>query len=114
MTLVSGACSPRLGSGTEVSPYRPRACGRWACLHPDLKRDAACPNPGVLSSLRWSALFRLMADFYDFDDVFGSNPNIAYDEQSRAKIHHNRQLLENELFIDRLLKALGVRKGMLR
>ena len=58
-------------------------------------------------------LFWLMADFYDFTDVFGSNPNIAYDEQSRAKIHHNRQLLENELFIDRLLKALGVRKGML-
>lgn len=55
-----------------------------------------------------------MADFNDFSDIFGSNPNIAYDEQARAKIHHNRQLLENELFIDRLLKALGVRKGMLR
>ena len=54
-----------------------------------------------------------MADLDEFEDVFGSNPSITYDEQLRTKIRHNRQLLENELFIDRLLKALGVRKGKL-
>ncbi|KAK3173446.1 hypothetical protein OEA41_006775 [Lepraria neglecta] len=53
-----------------------------------------------------------MADFYNFEDVFGSNPNIAYDEDARGRIRHHRQSLENELFIDRLLKALGVRKDL--
>ena len=52
-----------------------------------------------------------MADFYYFEDVFGSNPNLAYDEDARGRIRHHRQSLENELFIDRLLKALGVRKS---
>ena len=49
-----------------------------------------------------------------FDVIFGSNPNIAYDEETRRKIVHHRQVLENELFIDRLLKALGIHKGSSR
>lgn len=52
-----------------------------------------------------------MADFYHFEDVFGSNPNLAYDEDTRGRIRHHRQSLENELFVDRLLKALGIRKS---
>ena len=108
MTVISVALAwVREGSEPVAAPPL-RALG-LPKVHPCLKRDRR-----VLSSLRWCALFSLMADFYDFSEVFGSNPNVAYDEQSRAKIHHNRQLLENELFIDRLLKALGVRKGMLR
>ncbi|KAL2045694.1 hypothetical protein N7G274_002124 [Stereocaulon virgatum] len=51
-----------------------------------------------------------MADCYHFEDVFGSNPNLAYDEDTRGRIRHHRQSLENELFVDRLLKALGIRK----
>ena len=54
-----------------------------------------------------------MDDFPDFETVFGSNPNIAYSKTTRESILRHRQILENELFIDRLLKALGIRKGML-
>ena len=54
-----------------------------------------------------------MADFYAFEHVFGFNPNLAYDQDARGKIRHHRQSLENELFIDRLLKALSIRKGMI-
>lgn len=53
----------------------------------------------------------IMDDFDDFESVFGSNPNIAYDEETRRKVLQHRRSLDNELFIDRLLKALGVSKG---
>jgi len=52
-----------------------------------------------------------MDDSDDFEVVFGSNPNVAYDANTRRKIQHHRQSLENELFIDRLLKALGINEG---
>ena len=53
-----------------------------------------------------------MIDPDDFEAVFGSNPTVAYDEETRRKIHHHRQALEKELFIDRLLKALGIADGL--
>lgn len=52
-----------------------------------------------------------MEDLDDFETVFGDNVNLAYDEETRRKILHYRQSLENELFIDRLLEALGVIDG---
>lgn len=52
-----------------------------------------------------------MDDFDDFENVFGSNPNLAYARHARNSILQHRQKLEHELFIDRLLKALDVRKG---
>ncbi|KAK4694092.1 protein ELYS, partial [Lecanoromycetidae sp. Uapishka_2] len=51
-----------------------------------------------------------MDDFSDFDAVFGFNSNLAYSRGTRDIILQHRQKLEHELFIDRLLKALGVRK----
>ena len=55
-----------------------------------------------------------MDDFDDFEVVFGSNSNIAYETSAADGIKSRRCTLENELFIDRLLKALGVQKGTSR
>ena len=52
-----------------------------------------------------------MDDFDDFEVVFGSNSNIAYEKIVSVDIQERRHSLENELFIDRLLKALGVQDG---
>ncbi|CAF9906964.1 hypothetical protein IMSHALPRED_005405 [Imshaugia aleurites] len=49
-----------------------------------------------------------MEESDDFEVVFGNNSNIAYGETAANDIKHRRRSLENELFIDRLLKALGV------
>ena len=46
----------------------------------------------------------------NFDSIFSFRPDIAYDQQTLDQISKNRQSLENELFIDRLLKALGIEK----
>lgn len=61
--------------------------------------------------LRIRNSLQTMDDLADFEYVFGSNPNLAYDEEIRRKILQNRRILDNELFIDRLLKALGITKG---
>lgn len=53
-----------------------------------------------------------MDDFDDFEVVFGNNSNIAYEKHAAGDIKQRRSSLENELFIDRLLKALGVQKGV--
>lgn len=53
-----------------------------------------------------------MDDFDDFEVVFGSSSNIAYEKHAAGDIKQRRSSLENELFIDRLLKALGVQKGV--
>ena len=52
-----------------------------------------------------------MDDFDDFEVVFGNNSNIAYEKAVANGITERRSSLEDELFIDRLLKALGVQKG---
>lgn len=52
-----------------------------------------------------------MDDSDDFEVVFGNNSNIAYEKPVADDIKQRRRSLENELFIDRLLKALGVQKG---
>ncbi|MCJ1376050.1 hypothetical protein MMC20_007288 [Loxospora ochrophaea] len=49
-----------------------------------------------------------MDHFNDFDAVFSSKPDLAYDQQTIDQILRNRRSLENELFFDRLLKSLGV------
>lgn len=53
-----------------------------------------------------------MDDFDDFEVVFGNNSNIAYEKPAVDDTKQRRRSLENELFIDRLLKALGVQKGV--
>ncbi len=52
-----------------------------------------------------------MDEFNEFENVFGSNPNIAYDEETRRKVLQHRRSLDDELFIDRLLTALGISEG---
>ena len=53
-----------------------------------------------------------MDDFDDFEVVFGKSPNIAYEKSAAGDIKQRRGSLENDLFIDRLLKALGIQKGV--
>ena len=52
-----------------------------------------------------------MGDFEPFEAVFGFRPDIAYDHQTVDHVLRNRRALENELFFDMLLKALGVSQG---
>ena len=54
-----------------------------------------------------------MDDFDDFEVVFGNSSNIAYEKILSVDIKKRRHTLENELFIDRLLKALGIQDGRL-
>lgn len=53
----------------------------------------------------------IMVDFEQFEQVFGSKIDNTYHQQTIDDICRNRQALENELFIDRLLKTLGIDKG---
>lgn len=53
----------------------------------------------------------IMIDFQQFEDVFGSKSDTSYHQQSIDDIVRNRQRLDNELFVDRLLKTLGIDKG---
>ena len=49
-----------------------------------------------------------MSDLEEFEVVFGRNEHIAYERGAVAEIRKRRKDLEGELFIDRLLKALGL------
>ena len=53
-----------------------------------------------------------MDDFDDFEVVFGKSSNIAYEKSAAGDIKQRRGSLDNDLFIDRLLKALGIQTGM--
>ena len=53
-----------------------------------------------------------MDELDQFDSVFGSDPSLAYNNQTVDHILRNRRSLENELFFDRLLNALGVNQGI--
>lgn len=53
----------------------------------------------------------IMGDFEKFEHVFGSKTDNTYHQRTIDDINHNRQALENELFIDRLLRTLGIDKG---
>lgn len=52
-----------------------------------------------------------MFDYTDFDQVFGSQA-FPYDRKSIQEIDTFRKSLDGALFIDRVLKALGLTKGM--
>lgn len=54
-----------------------------------------------------------MKDFEQFDDVFDFDPNYAYKEQTINQIIRYRRAMEDELFIDRLLKTLGIKQCQL-
>ena len=49
-------------------------------------------------------------DLAEYEAVFGEGPGTAYTQQTIDRIVRNRRILEDELFVDRLLKALGIKK----
>ena len=55
----------------------------------------------------------ITANLDRFEHVFGHEADIPFDRQIIDDIIRNRKVLENELFVDRLLKALGIDKGNL-
>ena len=52
-----------------------------------------------------------MEDLGDFDVILGPDPNLTYNAKAIEDIHRHRRSLENELFFDRLLKAVGIDQG---
>lgn len=52
-----------------------------------------------------------MDDFEVFEELFSFDPIFAYNEQTINRILKCRRSMENELFIDRLLKTLGIEHG---
>lgn len=56
-----------------------------------------------------------MDDYEDsdanFQAVFSFKPDIAFDQHTIDRILRHRGELGNELFVDRLLKSLGIGKG---
>lgn len=52
-----------------------------------------------------------MDDFEDCGLVFGSDIDKPYQKEAIDEIIHHRQELEDQLFIDRLLRALGIDDG---
>ncbi|KAL8827010.1 MAG: hypothetical protein Q9170_007184 [Blastenia crenularia] len=52
-----------------------------------------------------------MDDFEVFEDLFAFEPDYAYGEQTINKILKCRRSMENQLFIDRLLKTLGIEQA---
>ena len=49
-------------------------------------------------------------DLAEYEAVFGEGPGTAYEPQIIDQVIHNRRILDDELFVDRLLKALGIKK----
>ena len=53
-----------------------------------------------------------MASFYSYEALFGVRHDLVYSNRTSEQIIRNRQTLENQLFFDRMLQALGLAKGM--
>ena len=53
-----------------------------------------------------------MGDLGDFHIILGSDPNLTYNTKTIEDIHRHRRSLDNELFFDRLLKAVGIDQGI--
>lgn len=54
-----------------------------------------------------------MFDYSDFQQVFPAGAQLPYSKELIAKIEQSRKTLDGVLFVDRVLKALGLTKGML-
>lgn len=52
-----------------------------------------------------------MAPWEDFESAFKFNRKYAYDTPTIEQIRSNRKSLENVLFVDRLLRVLGINSG---
>lgn len=54
-----------------------------------------------------------MIDYTQFQHVFPSDLQSPYDRQLQNDIEAHRKTLDGVLFVDRVLKALGITKGIL-
>lgn len=52
-----------------------------------------------------------MFSFTNFEDVFPSGAQLPYDKNLLQEIEQSRKNIDGSLFIDRVLKALGITKG---
>ena len=52
-----------------------------------------------------------MFDFTDFQQVFPAGTQLPYDKKLQTSIEAHRKGYDGTLFIDRVLKALGITKG---
>ena len=52
-----------------------------------------------------------MEEFEDFNVIFGGDVDLTYDHKTIDKIAKTRRLMDNTLFFDRLLGALGISNG---
>lgn len=55
-----------------------------------------------------------MIDYTQLQQVFPSDLQTPYDRQLQHDIEAHRKTLDGVLFVDRVLKALGITKGTLR
>lgn len=53
----------------------------------------------------------MMLDYTNFQAVFPPGTQLPYDRHRQQEIDASRKSLDGMLFIDRVLKALGVPKG---
>lgn len=53
-----------------------------------------------------------MIDYTQFQEIFPSGVQMPYDRKLQHEIEAHRKTLEGHLFIDRVLQALGVTKGL--
>jgi hypothetical protein len=52
-----------------------------------------------------------MASWEDFNATFSFNKHVCYDVKTIDLLVSSRRTLENALFLDRLLKILGIETG---
>ena len=50
-------------------------------------------------------------DYTQFEQVFSADGHLPYDRKTLQDIEANRKKLDGVLFIDRVLRALGIAKG---
>ena len=51
----------------------------------------------------------MMFNYHHFDEVFAFDPGCSYDEDAIHGIEENRKALQG-LFVDRVLKLLGIKR----
>jgi hypothetical protein len=76
-------------------------------LHDSYRLSNSCASSPALNFP-----VEIMAPWEEFESTFRNNKKVAYAGQTIEQIRSNRQALENVLFVDRLLRVLGINAGM--
>lgn len=53
-----------------------------------------------------------MFDYREFQQVFPAGAQLPYDRELQAEIENSRNIFGGVLFIDRVMNALGLSKGL--